>query len=74
LNNTDKLRTSVYVNSANKITIIAPEKSNYSIFNSVGQLVDHGKTIDKIHVLNLNKNTGIFVVKVNDVNERIIIK
>jgi len=34
--------TKVFVNTQNQITIIAPEKSNYVIYNAVGQLIENG--------------------------------
>ena len=64
LNATEKLNAKVYVNSENLITIVAPEKCNYSIYNTVGQKVIEGitkadKTTTKLH-------KGLYVVKVTD--------
>ncbi len=45
VNATEKLNAQVFVNANNQITIIAPEKSNYAIFNAMGQLISTGVTI-----------------------------
>jgi hypothetical protein len=42
INTIEKLNAQVYVNAANHITIIAPEKSSYSIYNAIGMLLENG--------------------------------
>ncbi len=69
-----KLNTQVFVNAANQITIIAPEKSNYSIYNAVGQLIENGNVKSKLQTANYKLQTGIYVVKVNNQSTKVIIK
>ena len=69
-----KLNAQVFVNSVNQITIIAPEKSNYTIYNAVGQLIENGILNYKLHTTNCNLNTGVYVVKVNNQSTRVIVK
>lgn len=64
-----------YVNSANQITIISPEKSEYSIYNAVGQKIIGGFTTNNYFTVNSKLQTGMFVVKVGDnYSTRVIIK
>jgi hypothetical protein len=65
---------SVFVNAANQITIIAPEKSNYAIYNAVGQLIENGINNSKLLTANSKLNTGVYVVKVNNQLTKVIIK
>ena len=74
LKNTEKFDARVYVNSANQITIIAPEKSNYAIYNMVGMLFENGQTTAKLQTVNCKLNAGVYVVKVKNKSNRIIIK
>ena len=75
IDNLSKTITQVFVNAANQITILAPEKSNYAIYNAVGQLIEDG-------VINTERETrntkhlvvGVYVVKVNNQSTRVIIK
>ena len=75
IENTAKTNVKVFVNAANQISIIAPEKSIYSIYNAVGQLIENG-------ILNTERETrdakhlaaGVYVVKVNNQSTRVIIK
>ena len=64
----------VFVNAANQITIIAPEKSNYAIYNAVGQLIENGILNTKHETRNNKLAAGVYVVKVNDLSIRVIIK
>ena len=64
-----------YVNSANQITIISPEKSEYSIYNAVGQKIIGGFTTNNYFTVNSKLQTGMFVVKIGDnYSTRVIIK
>lgn len=64
----------VFVNAANQITIIAPEKSNYAIYNAIGMMIENGQTTAKLQTANYKLNTGVYVVKVNNQSTRVIIK
>lgn len=74
LNNTEKLNAQVFVNAANQITIVAPEKANYAIYNAVGVLLENGQTTAKLQTVNSKLQTGIYVVKVGTESKRVIIK
>jgi hypothetical protein len=81
IDNTLNQNTQVVVNANNQITIMAPEKASYSIFNAVGQQVEYG-IINTKHslsryigeTLNAKLKTGVYVVKVNNQSTRVIIK
>jgi hypothetical protein len=45
-----ELNTRVFVNAANQITIIAPEKSNYAIYNTMGQEIENGILNTKLKI------------------------
>jgi len=64
----------VFVNSANQLVISAPEKSIYNIYNAMGQLIEHAKTTAKLQTANCKLQTGIYVVRVNNVTTKVIIK
>jgi len=70
----DKANTQVFVNAANQITIIAPEKSTYSIYNAVGMLIENGLVESKSETRNPKFITGVYIVKVNNSLTRVIIK
>ena len=72
LNTTEKLNAQVFVNAANQITIFAPEKSNYAIYNALGQLSAEG-TINH-SPFTINHSKGVYVVKVNNQTTRVIVK
>ena len=74
IENTEKNNIQVFVNAANQITIIAPEKSNYAVYNAVGQLMENGILTNKLHTINNKLNTGVYVVKVGNQTNRVIIK
>jgi hypothetical protein len=75
LKETEKLNAQVFVNANNQITIIAPEKAGYSIFNAVGQLIENGVINTERETRNTKqKAAGVYVVKVNNQSTRIIIK
>ena len=66
--------TQVFVNVANQITILAPEKASYSVYNAVGQKIENGILNTKCETINAKLNTGVYVVKVNNQSTRVIIK
>ena len=72
--NTAKLNTQVFVNANNQITIIAPEKASYSIYNAMGQMIENGITTSNYQTSNIKLAAGVYVVKVANVSKRIIIK
>ena len=72
--NTENEKATVFVNANNKITIIAPEKANYSIFNAVGQLIENGQTTAKLQTVNCELQTGLYIVKVGNNSTRVIVK
>ena len=74
IENTEKLNAQVFVNAANQITIIAPEKSSYAIYNALGQVIENGTAYSKLQTANCKLQTGIYVVKVGNRTERVIIK
>jgi hypothetical protein len=74
VDNWTKLNAQVFVNAANQITIIAPEKNNYAIYNAVGQLIENGILNYKLNTVNYKLNTGVYVVKVGNQSNRVIIK
>jgi len=78
LENANKLQAQVYVDAANQITIVAPEKSSYSIYNAVGMLVDNGRTTAKLYTANCKLQTGVYVVSLSEngkeLTTRVIIK
>jgi hypothetical protein len=64
--NTTKLNVHVFVNTNNQITIIAPEKANYSIYNLLGLKVNQGTTITNRTVVNNIVDSGVYVVVVSE--------
>ena len=74
IDNTEKGIVQVFVNAANQITIIAKPNSNYSIYNTVGQLIENGILNSEMQTVNCKLQTGIYVVKINNQSTRIIIK
>jgi hypothetical protein len=60
----NKLNFQVFVNAANQITIIAPKKSNYAIYNTVGQLIENGVTTSNLQTSNVKLASGVYVVQV----------
>lgn len=64
--NAQKLNAQVYVNAANQITIIAPEKAKYSIYNALGQIIKDGITSSNRTIVTGINNSGIFVVRVSE--------
>jgi hypothetical protein len=63
-NNRAKLNAQIFVNAANQITIIAPEKSIYAIYNAIGQKVKEGITSANRTIVNSINESGVYVVQV----------
>jgi hypothetical protein len=74
MDNADTASTKIFVNAANQITIMAPEKSAYSIYNAVGMLMEHGIVESGFETRNPKLIPGVYVVKVNNSSTRVIIK
>ena len=74
IDNTEKGIVQVFVNAANQITIIAKPNSNYSIYNTVGQLIENGILNSEMQTVNCKLQTGIYVVKINNQSTRVKIK
>jgi hypothetical protein len=72
--NLGNINAQVFVNAANQIAIVAPEKASYSIYNAVGQLIDNGIVNSKLITHNSKLSAGVYVVKVNNQSTRIIVK
>lgn len=71
---TSNINTFVFVNAANLIEIIAPAKSDYSIYNTAGQIIESGKLLSNQQTINSTFAKGIYIVKVNNHISRISIK
>ena len=54
------------MNAANQITIVAPEKATYSIYNAMGQKMDEGKTTSNHQTTNSKLSPGVYVVRVSN--------
>ena len=78
IKNTNNLNAQVYVNAANQIAIIAPEKSSYSIYNAVSMLMDNGQTTASPQIVKFKLQTGVYVVRVTgegrELTTRVIVK
>ena len=72
VDNADKLNAQVFVNVNNQITIIAPEKATYSIYNTVGILLENG-VVNSKHSLsryvgetrNTKLTSGVYFVQLS---------
>ncbi len=73
-NNLGNINAQVFVNAANQIAIVAPEKSSYSIYNAVGQLIDNGIVNSKLITHNSKLSAGVYVIRVNNQSTRVIVK
>jgi len=62
----EKLNAQVFVNANNQITINAPEKAVYSIYNAMGQLISNGLTTSNRTIVSHKLSNGIYVVCVSD--------
>lgn len=61
---TENHNAQVFVNAANQITIIAIEKSNYAIFNTLGQNIKEGLTVSNRTSINNKFESGMYLVTV----------
>lgn len=65
----------IFVNEQNQITIIVAEKSNFAIYNAIGQMIDNGIVSNTEHKTLYKKlNSGVYMVNVNGKTQKIIIK
>jgi hypothetical protein len=69
-----KLNAQVFVNASNQLTIVAPEKSVYTIYNAVGLKVTQGQTVSNSTIIFNLKSTGIYIVKLSGNNKEISAK
>ena len=72
--NANSLNAQVLVNAANQITIIAPVKNNYVIYNAMGQLIENGIVNSNLQTVKTKLNTGVYVVKVGNESSKVIVK
>ena len=74
----ERLNAQVFVNAANQIVIVAPEKSNYAIYNAMGQQVANGFTTSNYQTSNIKLAAGMYVVQILDngkeLSTRVIVK
>ncbi|MFZ4582380.1 MAG: hypothetical protein ACOYM7_06985 [Paludibacter sp.] len=62
----EKSNIHVFVNEAHQITILAPEKSYYIVYNAVGLKVASGLTTSNRTVVSNVDKTGVYVVRVSE--------
>lgn len=80
IDNTVKLNAQVFVNAENQLTIIAPDKCTYAIYNSLGQMISKGTTNAGKTVIDLKSGTGansangFYVVNVSDTEKAVTTK
>jgi hypothetical protein len=66
---------SVYANNNGQLVIMAPVKSNYAIYNALGQLMENGAITSNSQTSNLKYTAGVYVVKVGNYHStRVIVK
>ena len=65
VDNATKLNAQVYVNGNNQISIIAPDKSNYAIYNVMGQLIENGIVNTNHETQNAKFGAGIYFVSLS---------
>lgn len=65
ITNTEKLNTKVFVNAANQITIIAPEKCDYTVYNAVGQKQYENNLNSAKTTINKVFGAGVYFVKLS---------
>lgn len=78
LNNFANINAQIFVNAQNKITIIAPEKCNYAIYNAMGQLIENGMLNSKLITLPITIGTklssGVYFINLSDNGQKVIQK
>jgi len=72
--NSKKLSAQVFVNTQNQITIIAPEKCNYAVFNAIGQRQVDGILKSTRESIYKRLNSGIYFVELSTGGQREITK
>lgn len=65
VNNVSSLKAQVFVNANNQITIIAPEKAIYSIYNAVGQKQVENTLSSSKAIVNNAFNAGVYLVVIS---------
>jgi hypothetical protein len=65
IDKSEKFVSQVFVNEAHQITILAPEKSYYLVYNAVGMKVANGLTTSNRTVVNNVDKAGVYVVRVS---------
>ena len=74
VNTVENTNIQVFVNVNNQISINAPQKSNYAIYNMVGENVDKGVTTSYNQTLNRKLTKGVYIVKVENLTKRVLVK
>jgi hypothetical protein len=69
-----KIAISVYVNSENQLMVNATAGSSYAIFNTTGQLIEQGLLNKERETRSIKLSAGVYVVKVNNLTSRVIVK
>jgi len=75
---TKKLNAQVFVNAKNQVTIVAPEKATYRIYNTLGQKVTTGETISNHTIVSKPFLPGMYVIRISengkDFSTKVILK
>jgi hypothetical protein len=74
VNTVENANIQVFVNVNNQISINAPQKSNYAIYNMLGENVEIGVISSYTQTLNRKLTKGVYVVKVENLTKRVIVK
>jgi hypothetical protein len=74
IDNSQRENVSVFVNSVRQLVINAPEKSNYAVFNAVGQQLAAGVTTSISQITNLRLFKGVYLVKVNNISKKVVVE
>ncbi len=74
IENATKFSAYVFVNVANQIVINTPEKSSYTIYNGLGQLIENGRITSNNQTSNFKLAAGVYVVIVGNQSTRVIVK
>jgi len=74
IDNAEYANIKVYVNANRQIVMDAQAGNNYSIYNALGQIIENGKTISNCQTSNVKLSNGVYLVKVANQSNRVIIK
>jgi len=74
IDNAEYANIKVYVNANRQIVIDAQAGNNYAIYNALGQIIENGKTISNFQTSNVKLSNGVYLVKVANQSNRVIIK